>query len=66
MPTVQAGLVANDAGHDVNPGESEEPAHSEAAAVSDRLYDEACRPQFHFTSKRGWLSDNGPLHCKGK
>ncbi|HYG24799.1 MAG TPA: GH32 C-terminal domain-containing protein [Verrucomicrobiae bacterium] len=34
---------------------------------SDSLYDEAQRPQFHFTSRRGWLNDpNGLVFYKGE
>lgn len=33
----------------------------------DELYKEALRPQFHFTSKRGWLNDpNGLVYYKGE
>ncbi len=40
---------------------------SETLPNADGLYKEACRPQFHFTSRRGWLNDpNGLVFHKGK
>ncbi|HET7624233.1 MAG TPA: DUF4980 domain-containing protein, partial [Verrucomicrobiae bacterium] len=34
---------------------------------SENLYHEAMRPQFHFTSRRGWLNDpNGLVYFKGE
>jgi fructan beta-fructosidase len=33
----------------------------------EELYEERLRPQFHFTSKRGWLNDpNGLVYCDGE
>lgn len=34
---------------------------------ADELYREPLRPQFHFTSRRGWLTDpNGLVYFKGE
>ncbi len=39
----------------------------EAAGPNRAEYDEAYRPQFHFTSKRNWLNDpNGLVYYKGE
>lgn len=36
-------------------------------AGSDSLYSETNRPQFHFTSRRGWINDpNGLIYLKGE
>lgn len=40
---------------------------SEEIPDADRLYQETHRPQFHFTSRRGWLNDpNGLVHYDGE
>ena len=63
--TDQAGRVANDAEHNLTSKAKTEPPGT--APASDQLYDEAYRPQFHFTYKKGWMSDiNGLFHCAGE
>ncbi|MEX2186362.1 MAG: glycoside hydrolase family 32 protein [Pirellulales bacterium] len=40
---------------------------SDALPSADKLYSEAQRPQFHFTSRRGWLNDpNGMVYHDGE
>lgn len=40
---------------------------SDVIKDSDNLYQEKLRPQFHFTSKRGWLNDpNGLVYYNGE
>lgn len=40
---------------------------STARLVTDVLYDETYRPQFHFTARKGWLNDpNGLVYYKGQ
>jgi fructan beta-fructosidase len=52
------------------PGDSkamESISQSDALKDADTLYREKYRPQFHFTSRRGWLNDpNGLVHFKGE
>ena len=66
-PTDQAGAVANDAGHNSTRKGKAEPTSTGSVAGSGQPYDEAYRPQFHFTYKQGWMSDiNGLFHCAGE
>jgi fructan beta-fructosidase len=40
---------------------------ADAVPSADKLYTEANRPQFHFTSRRGWLNDpNGMVYYDGE
>jgi fructan beta-fructosidase len=40
---------------------------ADAVPNADKLYTEANRPQFHFTSRRGWLNDpNGMVYYDGE
>ncbi|MDE0782999.1 MAG: glycoside hydrolase family 32 protein [Planktomarina sp.] len=40
--------------------------HSDKVEGAEDLYKEKCRPQFHFTSRRGWINDpNGLVFYKG-
>ena len=65
--TDQAGRVANDAGHKAPPPATAESPPAEFTVGSGELYDEAYRPQFHFTYKKGWLSDiNGLYYHEGE
>lgn len=51
------------------PGDSKalEGIRNEARATGDDLYAEKLRPQFHFTSRRGWLNDpNGLVYFDGE
>ena len=42
-------------------------AQADALPDADALYREAHRPQFHFTSRRGWLNDpNGMVYANGE
>src|SRR5690606_9790768 len=55
---------------DALPGDSEglkRIAASDDVPNTDGLYDEPLRPQFHFTSRRGWLNDpNGLVYFDGE
>lgn len=40
---------------------------ADAIAGQDSLYQEKNRPQFHFTTRRGWINDpNGPIYHDGE
>ena len=59
---------ARGAANDAAPShEAQQASPKSATAREDEPYNEAYRPQFHFTYKKGWMSDiNGLFYYDGE